>query len=228
MTEKRYSLIVVLLSIGVVFGIAVVSLSGGLFLGYHWGKSAGRAQALAELPRAGAETIGPLLDQLLPRERFPGGERPDFGVPIQPFLGISFREITPELIEQEGLADEHGALVTQVVPGSPAESAGLQPGDIIHRVGHTEVNHDHPLTELISAHRPGDQVELSVIRDGRRITVEVELGARPTGRFLESGLLDETFPFLGEGLPGFQFEGEFPQLDFQIQCEPEPCPFFED
>ena len=229
MTDKRYSLVVVLLSAAVAVGIAVFSLGSGLFLGYQWGKSAGKAAALAELPGADARTIGPLLDELIPRRDLPRGDRGVLPFLSRPYLGVTFQVITPELHEQRDLDVGHGALIIEVVPDSPADEAGLKEGDIIRAVDGREVHEDHPLAELIGSYEPGEQIELTIIRDGRRITVDVELGARPGGSSLEGDYLGEIMPFLDQMMPGFQFRGELPEgFDFGFLCGDEPCRFPED
>jgi membrane-associated protease RseP (regulator of RpoE activity) len=237
-TDKRYLLVVVLLSAAVAVGIAVFSLGSGLFLGYQWGKSAGKAEALAELPGDVARSIGPLLEELFPRRDLPRGglepliprgDRGELPFHRRPYLGVTFQVITPELQEQEDLDEEHGALILEVVPDSPAEEAGLKGGDIIRAVDGVEVNELHRLTELIGNYKPGEQIELTVIRNGRRITVDVELGARPGGSSLEGDFLGEMMPFLGQMTPGFQFQGELPEVfHFEFRCSDEPCRFPED
>lgn len=185
MTDKRFSLIVVLLFAAVAIGIAAFSLGSGLFLGYQWGKSAGKAEALAEFPAAAARSFGPLLDELMPRgggeleQRFPPGNREQFPFLSQTYLGVTFRVITPELQEEENLDESRGALVIEVAPRSPAAEAELKQGDIILAVDGARVTEDHPLDERIGNYDPGEQIELTILRDGRRITAEVELGARP-------------------------------------------------
>jgi membrane-associated protease RseP (regulator of RpoE activity) len=193
-TDKRYSLVVVLIAAAVAVGIAVFSLGSGLLVGYQWGRSAGRAEAFEELPEIGARSIGPLLEEFLPRggleglfprDRGPGGQPFEFEPSNQPYLGVNFRMITPELRAQEDLDEEQGALIVEVVPGSPADEAGLRRGDIIHAVDGALVNENHHLAELIESYKPGESVELTVIRNGRRITIDVELGLRPGGSSLE-------------------------------------------
>ena len=237
MLEKRFSFVVILLSVGVALGIAVIALSGGLFVGYQMGKTAGRAEARAEFPAGAAEALGPLFQGLGPRgdleDLFPGGELPGDRLPRfqgdnRPFLGITFQVITEELAEQEGLAVESGALILEVVHGSPADHAGLHDGDIIHAVDGAEVGQQHPLPELINSYRPGDVVELTVIHQGDRMTIEVELGARPRGGSFEGDFLGEMMPFLGQPQPFLQ--EMFPEpggFQFRYECGPDGCEFFE-
>jgi len=184
-TDKRYSVIVVLLSAAIAVGIAFFSLGSGLLLGYQWGKSAGRAEALAELPAAAVQSIGPLLEQLMPggggrlEQFFPPGNRDELPFPSRTYLGVTFRVITPELQEEEGLDEAQGALIIEVARRSPAAEAELRQGDIILAVDGAQVTEDHPLDTRIGSYEPGEQIELTIIRNGRRLTVELELGTRP-------------------------------------------------
>ncbi len=190
------------------------------------------------MPAAGARALGPLLEEL-----FPDGELPRRGLeqfirpggqgegPFsnRPYLGVTFQAITPDLQEQEGLDEEQGAWIVEVVPGSPADEAGLRDGDIIQAVDGVEVDEDHSLVGLIGIHEPGDSIELTVIRNGRSVTVEVELGSRPAGGALEGDFLGQMMPFLGEMMPGFQFQGELPEgFHFEFRCGDETCSFPED
>jgi len=237
-TEKRFSLVVVGVSVALAIGIAFFALASGLFLGYQWGKSAGKAQAIEDLSGIGARAIGPLLEQFFPQGGLEGlrpgnpgrgDQQFDFKPSSQPYLGVSFQVITPDLREELNLDEEHGALIAEVVPDSPADDAGLQADDIIHAVDGAEVNEAHPLARLINSHKPGEQIELTVIRNGRRITVEVELGNRPSGSSLEGDYLGQIMPFLGQIVPGFQFQGELPEgFEFEFPCGDETCSFPDD
>jgi S1-C subfamily serine protease len=118
--------------------------------------------------------------------------RVDYG-----YLGVETLTIWPQLAERLGLDVKTGALVQDVVGGSPAEKAGLRAGDdkisfqgqtnivvggdLIVGVDDTSLTREHDLADEISAHSAGDRVRLSILRDGRRQTVAVELGKRPAG-----------------------------------------------
>jgi S1-C subfamily serine protease len=67
--------------------------------------------------------------------------------------------------------------VQQVVPGSPAAQAGIQPGDLITRVNGRALDAEHPLLSLLSKTRPGDKVSITVLRTAGEKTVTVTLGA---------------------------------------------------
>lgn len=207
MSEKRFSVGVVILLVILGVGIAAGSMVSGVFLGYQWGRSAGRSLGLAQEPRGFLRGFEPFLGEQHPQFVLPRGQ-----ISQRPFLGVSFEMVTSELARDHDLSADHGAWVTQVVPGSPADEAGLQRGDIIQQVGDHPVDGHHPLAELLNAHQPGDRIELTLLRGQRELQVEVELGTRP-GDMLEERLS-----------PG----EDFPHFYFQFHCFPEPCPQLED
>ncbi len=73
---------------------------------------------------------------------------------------------------------EHGVLISGVGSESPAEKAGLEGGDIVIWVGEFEVADLYGLTDALRAYKPGDQVEVRVLRDGEQRTFQVVLGNR--------------------------------------------------
>jgi S1-C subfamily serine protease len=118
--------------------------------------------------------------------------RVDYG-----YLGVETLTIWPQLAERLGLDVDTGALVQDVVDGSPAEDAGIRAGedtiafqgqanittggDLIVAVDGKPLTREHDLADEISRHSTGDRVQLTVIRDGGRRTIAVELGKRPAG-----------------------------------------------
>ena len=91
-------------------------------------------------------------------------------------IGVSLQELDPEMVRQWGLPDARGALVTRVFPGTPAERAGLEPGDVIRSFNGTRVDTSSDLPPLVGALPPGTEVTLSLLRDGREREVALELG----------------------------------------------------
>ena len=73
---------------------------------------------------------------------------------------------------------DHGVRLSGVSPGSPAEHAGIAAGDVIVKFGAHEVADLQGLTDALRAHRPGDVVDVVVLRDGDERTFRVELGSR--------------------------------------------------
>jgi serine protease DegQ len=95
------------------------------------------------------------------------------------FLGIALRPLTPQLAEQYGIASESGVLVIDVVPGGPADDAGVEAGDVITAINGEPVAEPGDLLVELRASEPGDRVELGLLRGGAEETIEVELGAAP-------------------------------------------------
>ncbi len=94
----------------------------------------------------------------------------------RPYLGINSQPITPDIAAAYRLPVQWGAYVTLVGSGTPASSAGLQQGDIITRVGDIALDAEHSYTNALFAYKPGDQVTLEVVRDGRKLELQVTLG----------------------------------------------------
>jgi S1-C subfamily serine protease len=110
------------------------------------------------------------------------------------YLGVTSESIYPQLAEHLGLPTKTGALITDVVGGSPAADAGLKGstdeetfqlqrvktgGDVVVAVDGSPVVENNDLSKLVARHKPGDKVTLEVIRDGNKQNVEVTLGSRP-------------------------------------------------
>jgi 2-alkenal reductase len=102
------------------------------------------------------------------------------GKVVRGHLGIQYAPLTPRQAAQLGLpTGTIGIVVNQVVPGSPAERAGVQPNDIITKVNDQAIDAKHPLSSLLVKNRPGDKVKLTLIRGGKEMTADVTLGQPP-------------------------------------------------
>jgi hypothetical protein len=73
---------------------------------------------------------------------------------------------------------ERGVLLGGVTPGSPGDRAGLRKGDVLIRLGRHEVANLEGMTEAMRQYKPGDEIELVVLRDGQRVTLRATLGSR--------------------------------------------------
>jgi S1-C subfamily serine protease len=112
------------------------------------------------------------------------------------YIGVSIQSVYPQLADKLDLDTDHGGLISEVIPGGPADEAGLEGGDgsldfqavpyetggdvILSIDGHPIVQPED-LAHYISIHRPGETVHLEVLHDGDRERVDVILGRRPRG-----------------------------------------------
>lgn len=95
------------------------------------------------------------------------------------WLGVLIQEVNKELAESFGLDKPHGALVAQVVHGSPAQEAGLQVGDVIVRYEDEKIGLSSQLPHFVGRTKVGDTVELTVVRNGDRKKIDVKIGELP-------------------------------------------------
>jgi len=96
------------------------------------------------------------------------------------WIGIEVQEITPELAESFNLRGIQGALIAGVMRGSPADKAGIKPGDVLISVAGKPVKDAQVMLELIAALEPGKTSRFELKRDGRDTTMDIAIGKRPT------------------------------------------------
>ncbi|MEK7875286.1 MAG: PDZ domain-containing protein, partial [Pseudomonadota bacterium] len=101
------------------------------------------------------------------------------GVVTRGWVGIGVQDMTPELAESLKLPKLNGALITEVVNGSPADKAGLKPGDFLVGVENKAVTDYASTLTLISALKPGTTAPLKVIRANGELEFMVSVGKRP-------------------------------------------------
>lgn len=102
------------------------------------------------------------------------------GAKLSPgYLGVSVSTLTPALARQYGVSVTKGAIVDQVVGGSPASKAGLRQYDVITSVDHLAISSASDLVAVISEHKAGQQVSLTVARGTKTLHLSVTLARRP-------------------------------------------------
>jgi serine protease DegQ len=112
-------------------------------------------------------TVTDVADQLL-----------NSGHVTHPALGVVPTDITTEIAQRFNLPTTSGALVVDVSEGGPAEAAGLKAGDIITEFDGNKIANSLDLVAAIRQKKPGDRVDLTVLRDGKSDTVSATLGRR--------------------------------------------------
>ena len=99
---------------------------------------------------------------------------------VRAFIGITYEDIEPEVARQFRLPVEEGIIVSSIARETPAAAAGLAPGDIITRFDNAEINQGGDLRRALRARRPGDTVNIVVLRNGQTRTLSLRLGEAPT------------------------------------------------
>jgi 2-alkenal reductase len=94
----------------------------------------------------------------------------------RPYLGISFQPINPDIALRYNLPSQWGVYVTRVSSGGPASQAGIQEGDIITKVGDITLDETHSYVNTLFTFKPGDQINLEVVRGSDHVKVQVTLG----------------------------------------------------
>ncbi len=150
--------------------------SGGPLLATN-GKVVGMNTAIAE----SAQSVGfaiPAKDLLHAMESYKKNGRI-----VRPYLGVRYVPITPDIKEKNTLSVDEGVLVVRgndatelaVLPGSPADKAGIEENDIILEMDGKKLIEETSLADLIRTKSPGDTIKLLILHKGERKTVSVTL-----------------------------------------------------
>ena len=105
------------------------------------------------------------------------------------FLGVMIQPITADLAKAFKLSKSEGALIADVNPGSPAERAGLKPGDVVTKIDDHAVADSRTLRLMIGEMSPGKVVQMAVVRDGMERQYSVTLGEQPSDKVAASNVL---------------------------------------
>ncbi len=99
---------------------------------------------------------------------------------IVPNPTVEERSVSPEMPAAPGFTGREalsGAVIGEVIAGSPAERAGVAVGDIVVQVDGTPIDEAHRLADVIGQYEPGQRIEITVLRLGQTKTLKVTLGA---------------------------------------------------
>ena len=138
----------------------------------------GAVVGIATAINYGAQNIGfavpsETLMGILPQLR-------DRGTVRRGYLGVNIDDLDHVEAEAFGLDSTDGALIIEVVEDGPSAKSGLRHGDVILEVDGEKIRSNRELIDRISSRQPGDEVKLTVFRNGEKIQIKVELGERPS------------------------------------------------
>lgn len=143
-----------------------------------------------------ANTAQPLIPQLISK-----------GTVTRGYLGVNIQTITPELAQALKLQDRHGALVSDVVPNSPADQAGIQRGDVMVNFNDKAVENSHDLAAMVAATPVGRTVPVSIRRQGKQQTLSLTVGKFPANTDEEQEASQPT-----QGKLGLQLQDVTPEM----------------
>lgn len=139
-----------------------------------------------------AEVAEPIVRQLIEGRTIERG-----------YLGVERTPLSEDLANSLGIERNVGEFINRVVPDGAAARGGIQAGDVVLKINGQDVTPDQNLSYIVANIAPGTRVPVELLRDGRRMTVQVTVGTRPSA----------------EEIAGEQFDPEAEQ-DFSQQKEP--------
>jgi serine protease DegQ len=94
------------------------------------------------------------------------------------YLGVEAQDLTPQIAQAVGMRPGPGAVLMRLLRGGPADRAGLRPGDVVTGLDGKPITDTRDLIERTAGIKPGGQVEVTVVREGKESKIRVELGRR--------------------------------------------------
>ena len=99
----------------------------------------------------------------------------EFGAVQRALIGVRVGDVTAEIAKEQKLPSIDGVFISEVTAGGAAEEAGIKPNDVIIRINDQKISSSGNLQEEVGRHRPGDKVNVTVIRDGKERMIPVTL-----------------------------------------------------
>jgi len=142
------------------------------------------------------------------------GQLKEKGKVIRGWLGVYIQRLTPDMAETLSVPGKKGALVADVTKGGPADKAGLRSGDVIVSFDGKGVSDEHDLPQIVASTKPGKNVEVIVIRDGKEGKIPVTI----TEMEPEGGQTKAGGPDLSKGL-GLTVQDITPEVARHLDIE---------
>lgn len=150
-------------------GGPLIDMNGNV-IGVNQSTLGGRAQGIGfAIP---SNTVKRVVDQMIAH---PGIT----DVPAQAFMGVGLQQVTSGFRSQANYHGQGGVAVTQVISGSPADQAGIEPGDVILKLNGKAYNDNAALSAAIGKLKPGDRVSIEFWSQGTKRMAQITLGAKP-------------------------------------------------
>jgi serine protease Do len=126
-----------------------------------------------------ADTAEPIVQKLINGEEI-----------VRGYLGVRIQPVTEDFADALGIPPNRGEFIQRVEKGEPAAKAGLKEGDVVIKVDGKEVTPDQTLSYIVANIKPGTRVPLEYLRNGKRETVQLTVGRRPSAEELAQQRFD--------------------------------------
>jgi S1-C subfamily serine protease len=104
------------------------------------------------------------------------------GVVMRGWIGVQPSDLTTDMAESFKLKVDHGVLITGVLQGGPASAAGMQPGDVVLKVGTVPVGSTAQLLNAVAALKPQSPAVITVQRGAQALDLTVQVAQRPKAK----------------------------------------------
>lgn len=101
------------------------------------------------------------------------------GKVVRGYLGVQIQELTPEMADTLGIHDVRGLLISHVDPNSPAQAGGLKARDVVTHFNGSKIDSARRFSSLIKTVAPDQDVELTIVREGKEQKLKIKIGAMP-------------------------------------------------
>lgn len=101
----------------------------------------------------------------------------DKGAVERGYIGIKAQDLDPDLADAFGINSQRGAVIVNVLKDSPADKAGIRPGDIVVSVNNKQVRNAQDVINQIGLVPVGDKINFDIIRDGKKLTLAASVGS---------------------------------------------------
>jgi serine protease Do len=105
---------------------------------------------------------------------------------VRGWIGVTIQTVTPEIAQSFGLKETKGALVADVVPGGPADKAGIKRGDIIRTFNGKDIKNSTDLPWIVAETPVGKTIDVGIIRNGKEMTIKMTIEEMTEKRMAES------------------------------------------
>jgi serine protease Do len=145
----------------------------------------------------------------------------EFGTTRRGWLGVFIQEVTPDIADSLGLESAEGALVSSINEKSPADTAGIEPGDVIVSFDGKRIQKMRDLPRIVAETDIGAKVAVELFREGKSMTVTVELGELEKAELVGMAETDADADKQSFGSLGFSVENLTADLATELDLDAE-------